>query len=157
MRKLWTIVATTLFAAASLPARADDRAVVEAFYAMLSNAKAADVAQRAADILAPHWEGVGDHSGSAKSREQFVGQLKGFGALMPDLKWTPQEIIREGGRFVVRSRATGTPTGALFGVPASGKSFDIMAIDIHTVEGGKIVRSYHVEDWSGALRQLTAK
>ncbi len=57
--------------------------------------------------------------------------------------------------FVVRGRASGTPQGPLFGV--DGKGFDIMSIDIHRVQDGRIVESYHVEDWAGALRQLSAK
>jgi len=32
-----------------------------------------------------------------------------------------------------------------------------MSIDVHTIEGDKMVRSYHVEDWMGATRQLSAK
>ena len=32
-----------------------------------------------------------------------------------------------------------------------------MSIDIHTVENGKIVTSYHIEDWAGAIRQLKGK
>jgi hypothetical protein len=32
-----------------------------------------------------------------------------------------------------------------------------MSIDIHTIEAGKIVRSYHIEDWAGAMRQLASK
>ncbi|MGH6962005.1 MAG: ester cyclase [Dongiaceae bacterium] len=63
-------------------------------------------------------------------------------------------MLRDGNRYVVRGRATGTPVKPFFGVDAGGRSFDIMSIDIHTVENGKIVRSYHVEDWAGALRQL---
>ena len=43
----------------------------------------------------------------------------------------------------VRGEATGTPAGELLGVPHGGKSFKLMSIDVHTVEGGKIVRSYH--------------
>lgn len=62
-----------------------------------------------------------------------------------------------GDKVVVRSRATGTPNGPLFGVDGKGKSFDILTIDIHTVEDGKIVRSYHLEDWAGALQQLKSK
>ena len=154
----------TLFAAATAlasvfaaPAHADDRAVVESFYALLSSLSAPDVPGRAAKVLAPGWESIGDYSGAKKTREQFVGQLQGFGKLMPDLEWAVQENIQQGNRFVVRGRATGTPNGPLFGVPASGKSFDIMSIDIHTVENGQIVRSYHVEDWGTALRQLSAK
>jgi hypothetical protein len=28
---------------------------------------------------------------------------------------------------------------------------------VHTLEGGRMIRSYHIEDWMGAVRQLTAK
>ena len=66
-------------------------------------------------------------------------------------------MLQDGNRFVVRSRATGTPVGPMFGVDGQGRGFDILAIDIHTVEDGKIVRSYHVEDWATALRQLSGK
>ncbi len=66
-------------------------------------------------------------------------------------------MIEEGNRVVVRGRATGTPAGPLFGVDGKGKGFEIMSIDIHTFEDGKIVQTYHVEDWAGALRQLSAE
>ena len=150
-------VALAAFGAAA-PAHADDRAVVEAFYSqLLSAGSAADIPARAAKIMAPSWESIGDYSGKNKVRDAFVGQLQGFGKLMPDLKWAPQEIVQQGNVFVVRSRVTGTPNGPLFGVPVSGKSFDVMTIDMHTVENGLIVKSYHVEDWAGAIRQLSAK
>jgi hypothetical protein len=39
-------------------------------------------------------------------------------------------------------------------VNGEGRSFDILTIDIHELEDGVIVRTYHVEDWAGALQQL---
>ena len=42
-------------------------------------------------------------------------------------------------------------------VPHSGKSFKVMSIDIHDIADGKVVRSYHIENWMGAVRQLSAK
>ena len=57
----------------------------------------------------------------------------------------------------MRSRATGIPVAPFFGVDGQGRSFDIMTIDIHELEDGKIVRTYHVEDWAGALQQLAGK
>ncbi len=132
-----------------------NRAVVEAFYAdVLSSTTAADLTERMARALAPAWESIGDYSGGKKSREQFAGQLQGFGKLIPDLRWQIEELIDGGDRIVVRGRASGTPVGELFGVPPSGKRFEIMSVDIHTLEGGKIVRTHHVEDWAGAIRQL---
>ena len=62
------------------------------------------------------------------------------------------------GNFVtLRSRATGTPVGPLFGVDGEGRSFDILTIDIHELEDGKVVRTYHVEDWAGAQGQLSGR
>ena len=66
-------------------------------------------------------------------------------------------MIQAGDRVIVRGRASGTPKGPLFGVDGKGKSFTIMSIDIHTIKDGKIVKTYHVEDWAGALAQLKGK
>jgi predicted ester cyclase len=54
----------------------------------------------------------------------------------------------------VRSRATGTPVAPFFGVDGQGRNFDIMTIDIHELSDGKIIRTYHVEDWATGLSQL---
>ena len=78
----------------------------------------------------------------------------GFGRAIPDLAWTIKEVFTDGDRIIVRSEASGTPAGDFMGVPHSGKSFRIMAIDIHTVENGKLVMAHHVEDWASGLRQL---
>lgn len=32
-----------------------------------------------------------------------------------------------------------------------------MTIDIHEVQDDKIIRTYHIEDWASALRQLAGK
>ena len=81
----------------------------------------------------------------------------GFHQLIPDLTWSIEEVLQAGNRYVVRGKATGTPKGPLFGVDGKGKSFTILSIDIHEVKDGRIVTSYHVEDWAGALQQLAAK
>ena len=36
-------------------------------------------------------------------------------------------------------------------------AFRIDTIDIHEVEGGQVVRVYHLEDWATAIKQLSAK
>lgn len=75
---------------------------------------------------------------------------------VPDLKWQIKEVLVAGNQVTVRGEATGTPAGDFMGAPHGGKSFKLMSIDTHTIEDGKMVRSYHVEDWMGAVRQLTA-
>ena len=64
-------------------------------------------------------------------------------------------MIVTGNQVVVRGEGSGTPAGDFMGVPHSGKSFSVLSIDIHTIENGKMVgKTYHVEDWLGATRQL---
>ena len=133
---------------------ASDRAVVEAFYTnLLSKPNAADMPQQAAKVLVEDWVSIPTPRGG-EGAEGFVKSLQGFGETLPDLKWEPQEILRDGNRYIVRSIATGTPAKPFFGVPPNGKGFEIMSIDIHTVENGRIVQSYHIEEWHKALRQL---
>ncbi|MGI9373015.1 MAG: ester cyclase [Hyphomicrobiales bacterium] len=109
------------------------------------------------EVVAEDWQSIGDYSGTAKSRDKFIMQLGGFAKLIPDMNWKVEEMIQAGDRYIVRGRATGTPKGPMFGVDGKGKSFEIMSIDVHTVENGKIVKTYHIEDWAGALRQLKAE
>lgn len=156
MKTLMTAAAMSL--AALSPALAGDRDVVDAFYGqVLNGTRAADLTDRVGKVLAPDWASIGDYQSPAKTREQFTQQLQYFGKLIPNLTWKVEEVIESGNRFIVRGRASGTPAADFFGVPPTGKSFEIMSIDIHTVEGGKIARSYHVEDWAGALKQLKAQ
>ncbi len=138
-------------------AMADDKALVQTFYDFLSNPTSKDHADAFRSATTAGWGSIGDYSGKVKTRDAFIGQVGGFGKLIPDLNWAVEEMIQDGDRVVVRGRASGTPGGPLFGVDGKGKGFDIMSIDIHTIEGGKIARTYHVEDWAGALRQLSAK
>ncbi|MBX2868006.1 MAG: ester cyclase [Acidiferrobacterales bacterium] len=151
------LVAATLFLAAlTNVSLANDKQVVQTFYDLLSNPASEEHVAAFKNIAADDWESIGNYSGVNKNTDKFLGQVGGFGKLIPDLNWNVQQMIQEGNQIVVRSRATGTPAGPLFGVDGKGKGFDILTIDIHTVESGKIVRSYHVEDWAGALRQLSA-
>ncbi len=144
-----------LYAALSaLPAAADDRTLVRSFCdRLLNGAGGTELEQRAAQILAPGWTTRGNNN-AAGDVAGFVKGVTGFTHAVPNLKWEVMEILNDGSRYVVRGRATGTPAKPFLGVEPAGKSFDIMSIDIHTVRNGKIVESYHVEDWAGAIRQL---
>jgi len=91
----------------------------------------------------------------SKSKEGLIGMLNFFWQLVPDLKWEPQELLNDGHRYVVRSKATGTPKGDFMGLPTDGtRSFDIMTIDIHKIVDGKILEVHHLEDWATAMKQL---
>jgi len=136
---------------------ADDKETVTAFYDLLSNPDSEAYAEAFEAATLENWQSIGNYSGQNKNREAFLGQVGGFAKLMPDLKWAIQDMHMDGNFVTVRSRATGTPIAPLFGVDGEGRSFDIMTIDIHELQDGKIAKSYHVEDWATALQQLSGK
>jgi predicted ester cyclase len=76
--------------------------------------------------------------------------MKG-GALTINLKWQIKEVLVSGNQVTVRGEATGTPAGEFMGAPHNRKSFKLMSIDVHTLEGGKIIRPCHIEDWMGTV------
>lgn len=66
--------------------------------------------------------------------------------------------VQDGDKVVVRSVATGSPRGDFMGLHLGGsRSFRMMAVDIHTVERGRIRRVHHVEEWLTAIKQLSAR
>ena len=149
-------LAIIAFAGASGPARAQDLpASIVLFYDALTAAPGKDVASLVRDATAEDWKSCGGNDRCA-GREQVIAAIAGRQEAVPDLRWTIREALVAGNRVVVRGEAIGTPAGSFLGVPQGAGSFKVMSIDIHTIEQGKIVRSYHVEDWLGAVRQLAA-
>ena len=72
----------------------------------------------------------------------------------PDLKITIEDVLQDGSKVIVRSKIEGTQRNALMGFPAKNRKLAIQAIDIHEFKDGKIVRTWHTEDWLTGLRQL---
>jgi predicted ester cyclase len=159
MKTTHAILAAATIAASSIAssAIADNSETVQTFYDLLSNPGSETHTAAFVEATADTWESVGDYSGENKGRDAFLGQVGGFAQLLPDLNWAIQDMHESGDFVTVRSRATGTPVAPFFGVDGEGRSFDIMTIDIHELADGKIVRSYHVEDWAGALQQLSGR
>jgi len=156
--------AATLAAAAlqATPAWAQSMTVEQArqqiapFYDMLNQPASKDLKALSEQALSPDWKSYSSET-DFKGRDGFVAQVGGFGKLIPDLKWDIKDVLVDGHRIIVRSEASGTPVGPLFGVQPTGKSFKIMTIDIHTIKDGKAITAHHIEDWAGALRQLQTK
>ena len=89
------------------------------------------------------------------TREQLGEVFKGIGAVIPDLRWTIEEIHTVDDKIVVRGEASGTPIRDLYGAKPTGKNFRTMSIDLFTVKNGKLASAYHVENWMGAVEQIS--
>jgi predicted SnoaL-like aldol condensation-catalyzing enzyme/predicted ester cyclase len=88
------------------------------------------------------------------TRDQLAGIFKNMGVIVPDLRWEIKDLQVIGDQVIVRGEATGTPRGEFWGAKPTGKSFKTMALDIFTVENGKLASCFHVENWMTALQQI---
>lgn len=152
----------TLIAAAAVAgtlagsASASDLETVRAFYSDILTAPAETTEARYYELFSPDVVSIPTPPGGPGA-QGMLNTIAFLGQVVPDLTWTPEEIIELDGRFVVRGTARGTPVGPFLGVdPATGNAFEIMSIDIVTVDAGLITHIYHLEDWTGAIVQLNA-
>lgn len=110
------------------------------------------------EVLAPGWESTPPRPGQGPGPEGFKPVLAWLRAVFPDLTITQEDIVvsGDGDRVAVRSVTRGTHSGEMFGVPATGRQVEFPAFDFHHLQGGRIVRSWHLEDNAGLLSQLSA-
>jgi predicted ester cyclase len=82
----------------------------------------------------------------------------GSGRFRPAADAQPQaridDVLQDGNKVIVRSEIAGTQRNALMGFPPKNRKMAIQAIDIHEFKDGKIVRTWHTEDWLTGLHQL---
>ena len=51
---------------------------------------------------------------------------------------------------------SGTQKEAFMGFPSKNRKMSIQVVDIHEFRDGKLVRTWHTEDWLTGLQQLGA-
>jgi steroid delta-isomerase-like uncharacterized protein len=88
--------------------------------------------------------GYVEHSEGFQGVEPFRQQVTTFRAAFPDLRVTIEDLLTDGDRFASRTTVTGTHTGDLMGVPATGRRISVEAVDIGRIENGQAK-----ERWGG--------
>jgi steroid delta-isomerase-like uncharacterized protein len=86
-----------------------------------------------------------------ESFKQFVATYK---AAFPDQQWTTDDLIAEDDLVVERWTVSGTQTGPLMNIPATGKRVTVSGISISRIANGKIVEGWSNFDALGMLQQL---
>jgi predicted ester cyclase len=134
------------------------RAVIAPWYSLFNIATRGDVKAIQEQVLTADYGSCSGYlPGEYWGRDTSIKVVSNFANSIPDMKFDIKEILVAGDRVIVRGEVSGTPAGELFGVPHTGKSFRIMAIDIQTIRDGKIAKTFHMENWLSALGQLQAK
>lgn len=132
-----------------------DRAIeiVRPIYNALTAVSPGDVRIHLESGTRKDWQNCGS-TDACDDREATIARWSARIAKVPDFRFEIRDVVTMGNRIVVRSEAQGTPIGEFLGVAHSGHAFRIMTIDVHEVQDGRVSRTYHVEDWSRAARQL---
>lgn len=106
------------------------------------------------DFLDPH---IVEHSlppglpAGIEGSKQFIGM---YLAALPDLRLTPEDMVAEGDRVVVRFTLSGTHKGELMGIHPTSRKVTITGIQILRVASGKIAENWINLDALGMLQQL---
>lgn len=129
-----------------------NKALVKKFYAALDTKNKGLLD----DVLSAGWIDVPMAPGQKAGRAGMKGAMDGYFKSFPDFNVVNQDMIAEGDKVVVRSQIHATQRGAFAGVAPSNRPFTIMAIDIHQVCDGRVVKTWHVEDWLNGLFQMGA-
>ena len=83
----------------------------------------------------------------------IIGMMRGG---FPDIQWTLEEVIAEGDKVAARFTMRGTHRGAFFGVPPTGKTIVVQAMNFYRLSGGQFVEERGQPDLLGLLQQIGA-
>ncbi|HTZ25935.1 MAG TPA: ester cyclase [Streptosporangiaceae bacterium] len=95
-----------------------------------------------------------EHSEGFQGVEPFKQQISAFRTAFPDLHVSIDDLLADGDRFASRTTITGTHTGDLMGIPATGKRIMIGAVDIGRVGHGQAQERWGGLDMYALLTQL---
>ena len=83
----------------------------------------------------------------------IIGMMRsGF----PDIQWSLEDKVVEENKVAARFIMTGTHNGIFFGVPPTGKTIRVQAINFYRFSNEQIVEEYGQPDMLGLLQQIGA-
>ncbi|MCT8329836.1 ester cyclase [Albidovulum sediminis] len=98
-----------------------------------------------------------DHApwpGHSPDAAGFAAGLGEMVAAFPDLRVEVQRTVAEGDMLTTHFTLSGSQLGAFMGAPASGKTFNVEAIDILRMQDGRIAEHWGVIDAAAMAEQL---
>ena len=125
-----------------------NEAVVEAF---MRDVLDEHHGSHAAKYLTADMQWHGGTVGTVAGRDNVTGLMTTVVTSIPDLHAAQQDIVAQGDEVVVRLVVTGTQTGPLLGIPASGRAVRWDAIDVYRLSDGKIAEEWAGEDFTAFL------
>lgn len=88
------------------------------------------------------------------SLDQFIQLQESFLASIPDQRVTMHDMVAEGDRVAILATYTGTNTGPMGDVPATGKAVEAPFLAMFRIEGGMIAEMWVEWDNLAMLKQM---
>jgi len=95
-----------------------------------------------------------DPQSSVQGLEGYKQFVRYYLTAFPDSHFTVEDEISEGQMVVTRWTVTGTHTGNLGAIPATGRRVSVTGISCGRVENGKMVEAWTNWDTLGMMQQL---
>jgi steroid delta-isomerase-like uncharacterized protein len=105
-------------------------------------------------VLAKGWRDIPPAPAQPPGPEGAKQILVQLWTTFPDLSIKIEDVLQDGDKVIVRSTISGTQKAPFLGYPAKNRKMTIQAVDIHEVKDGKIIQTWHTEDWMTGFHQL---
>lgn len=105
-------------------------------------------------LLDEQWQDLPADPIHPVGKKEVSGLLTHLTSVFPDFNCEIKDILQDGNKVIVRSVLSGKQHAEFMGFPSKGKVMSIQAVDIHEFQNGKIIRTWHTEDWLSGLNQL---
>jgi predicted ester cyclase len=130
--------------------RAQHKLLVLRYYDEVLTRRRLDVLD---ELVAPGFVGH-DPAGAIIDREGHLVAVKMLHAGFAQLRVRVDDQVAEDDRVTTRWTAIGTHTGAFAGIPATWREVTISGIDIHRLDGRRLVEHWEQLDLASLLAQL---
>lgn len=127
-----------------------ERLAVETLYRAFSE-KNPDLVD---SVLAPQWDDIPLAPNQGPGPDGIKPIIRSFGEAFPDVHINIHDMIQVPGQIGVRAEITGTHQGVFFGIAPTGKKVGFRLHDFHSLSGGCVTTTWHMEDWFGLFLQL---
>jgi steroid delta-isomerase-like uncharacterized protein len=129
----------------------ENKAIARRFVAVFESGDTCVLDEVMADGAIDHNTPTGPQSSGPRAVAAIVHAFRtGF----PDLRVEIEREVAENDYVVQYGFLVGTNAGEFFGRPATGKPARFAYMDMHRIRDGKIVESWHIEDFTAMAQQL---
>ncbi|RQO68923.1 hypothetical protein DBR40_18225 [Pedobacter sp. KBW01] len=105
-------------------------------------------------LLDEQWQDFPADPNHPVGKKEVGGLLNHLTTVFTDFKCEIKDILQDGNKVIVRSVLSGKQQANFRGFASKGQTMSIQAVDIHEFQNGKIIRTWHTEDWLSGLGQL---